>query len=384
MVEAVRGGRSLRSVASSFGVSVATVSLWVDRARGQRLDRVDFRDVKPGRAANRLSSKIERRILESRQRLRTSVLGEYGASAIARDLAARYPDQPLPARATIHRALQRHGAVDHARRQRRAPPPKGWYLPDVAQALAELDSLDYIEGLKIADGPLLDVLTATSLHGALADAWPTTRAGSQHAVRCLLERWRSDGLPSYVQFDNDTAFQGAHQFADSVGRVVRLCLALEVTPVFAPPREPGFQNAIEGFNGLWQAKVWQRHQVASLAHLGRLSQAYVAAYRTKTASRADGAPPRRPFPKDFEFDLHAPLFGRVVFLRRSSEAGSLGVLGHTFSVDKHWIRRLVRCEVDFTHGRMRFYALRRPEPAQQPLLREVEYVRPDRPFLGAR
>ena len=34
---------------------------------------------------------------------------------------------------------------------------------------------------------------------------------------------------------------------DAIGRLTRLCLALGIIPVFAPPREPGLQNAIEGF-----------------------------------------------------------------------------------------------------------------------------------------
>ena len=38
---------------------------------------------------------------------------------------------------------------------------------------------------------------------------------------------------------------------DAIGRVMRLCLALGVTPVFVPPLEMGFQGIAETFNGLW-------------------------------------------------------------------------------------------------------------------------------------
>lgn len=382
MVHAVRMGSSMRSVAAAFGVSVGTVALWVERARGQRLDRVTFVDGKPGRATNRLPAVMERRILRAREQLRVSVLGEYGAEAIARVLAARPAHVRVPSRSTIHRVLLRHGAVDSVHRQRRAPPPKGWYLPEVAQAQAELDSFDFIEDLKIANGPLVSILTATSLHGALSDAWPMTEPTAQHTLERLLQRWRQDGLPGYAQFDNDTVFQGTHRFADSVGRIIRLCLALGVTPVFAPPREPGFQNAIEGFNALWQAKVWRRHRVASIGHLERISAAYVAAYRTKTATRADAAPAREVFPTDFEFDLNAPLRGTVIFIRRTADSGCVNVLGRQYPVNPHWIRRLLRCEVDFTRQRIRFYALRRREPHHHPLLNETSYVRHDRPFKG--
>ena len=56
-------------------------------------------------------------------------------------------------------------------------------------------------------------------------------------MEALIEHWRQHGLPDYAQFDNDTVFQGAHQWPDTFGRVTRLCLQLGVTPVFTPPRE---------------------------------------------------------------------------------------------------------------------------------------------------
>ena len=180
-----------------------------------------------------------------------SVLGEYGLDAIGLALHEGGSVQRVPERTTIYRVLARHGVLDGAHRQRRPAPPKGWYLPDLADAQAELDTFDFIEDLKIADGPLVSVLTGTSLHGALGDAWPMERPSARATLPVLLERWRCEGLPTYAQFDNDTIFQGGHRFADSIGRISRLCLALQVIPVFAPPRELGFQNAIEGFNGLW-------------------------------------------------------------------------------------------------------------------------------------
>ena len=348
MVRAVRAGRSVREVAASFGVSVGTVVYWIAQARGKRLDRVSFTSRKPGRAWNRTPADVEQRILSARTSLREeSILGEYGPDAIG--LALREDDAlaQLPGRTTIYRVLARHGVLDGAHRQRRPAPPKGWYLPDLAAGRAELDSFDFIEDLKIADGPLVSVLTATSLHGGLADAWIMAQPRAAITVDALLERWRLDGLPDYAQFDNDTLFQGAHQFAHSVGRVSRLCLALGIVVVFAPPREPGFQNAIEGFNGLWQSKVWQRHRFPDVATLKAVSARYIAAYRAKTAGRREAAPGRRAFPRGFRLDLNAPLKGTIIFLRRSNEAGAVHLLGTPFPVDKHWVHRLVRCEVDF-------------------------------------
>ena len=390
MVGAVRGGQSLRQVANTFRVSVSTVSHWVEQARDTRIDRVQFASRKPGRAWNRTPARVEQHVLRTRRQLRErSVLGEYGADAIGMALRkpATVPSQgvarQVPARSTIYRVLERHGALDAVHRQRRPAPPKGWYLPALTAADTELDSFDFIEDLKIARGPLVSVLTGVSLHAGLSAAWIMPRPSAKATVNALLAHWREHGLPAYAQFDNDTIFQGAHQFADAVGRVSRLCLALRVIPVFAPPREPGFQNAIEGFNALWQTKVWQRYEFRNLADLESVSARYIAAHRDKTAVRREAAPRRRRFPPRFSFDLRAPLAGTMIFVRRCNAHGQVNMLGRTFPVAEHWLHRLVRCEVDFTRQQIRFHALRRRDPADQPLLRKVRYAPPSKPFKGS-
>jgi hypothetical protein len=67
--------------------------------------------------------------------------------------------------------------------------PKGWYLPDLARRQAELESFDFIEDLRIAGGPLVDVLTGTSLHGALAEAWAMERPSARATLQALVKRW---------------------------------------------------------------------------------------------------------------------------------------------------------------------------------------------------
>lgn len=390
MVVAVRAGQSLRQVAKTFRVSVSTVSHWVEQARDERIDRVQFANRKPGRAWNRTSARIEQRIFRTRRDLRErSVLGEYGADAIGLALEQRATVRPpaaavaqVPARATIYRVLERHGALDATHRQRRPAPPKGWYLPDLVTAQTELDSFDFIEDLKIASGPLVSVLTGSNWHGALCAAWIMPQPGAQATVAALLGHWREHGLPGYAQFDNDTIFQGAHQFANTVGRVSRLCLALRVVPVFAPSREPGFQNAIEGFNALWQSKDWQRHHCPNMAALESVSARYIV-HRAKTATRRQAAPQRQRFPARFTLDLHAPLAGTMIFLRRSNEHGDVNLLGQTFHVAEHWLHRLVRCDVDFTHQHIRFHALRRREPTEHPLTCQLHFARPHKPFQGS-
>ena len=383
MVQAVRSGESLRGVARAFGVSMGTVAAWVERASGQRIDRVVFTDRKPGRAWNRTPPEVEQFILIARSRLReSSVLGEYGPDAIGLALSEEPAIAQVPSRATIHRVLERLGALDGTHRRRRPAPPKGWYLPDLARGQAEFDSFDFIEDLKIARGPLLSVLTGTSLHGALPDAWILERPSAKATLEALDRTLAGAGVAHLRPVRQRYDLPG--------GTSVRRCHRPRQPPVFGfeshsrvrPPREPGFQNAIEGFNALWQSKVWQRHHCPDVASLVALSQRYIAAYRAKTAPKRESAPHRHVFPKRFALDLNVPLQGTMIFVRRSDDKGNVHLLGTAYPVDRRWLHRLVRCEVDFTHHRIRFFALRRRDPDRHPLLRESPYHRPNKPFQG--
>ncbi|MGI8657660.1 MAG: hypothetical protein ACR2K4_02670 [Candidatus Limnocylindria bacterium] len=381
MVAAVRAGFSQRRVAREHGVGLATVQLWLTRAGDRRLDRVDWSD-RPSapRRPTRTEPELEERILALRRELREeSALGEYGAAAIRRALL----DQPhlagrVPAERTIARILERRGALDARRRVRRPPPPRGWYLPELRAGRVELDSFDVVEGLRLKGGRQVEVLTAISLHGGLPAAWPASDTRTRMILTALQQHWRRFGLPRYAQFDNDARFIGGHRYPDSIGGVIRLCLALAVVPVFAPPRETGFQAAVEALNGRWQAKVWARRGWdGSLLGLQQRSAGYIAACHQRAAPRIEAAPPRAAFP-EHELDLRAAPSGRLIFLRRTSDAGTVSVLNRRYLVDDHWPHRLVRAELDLDARRLRFFALRRREPTDQPLLSELAYEPPPR------
>lgn len=381
MVAAVRRGQSLRAVAGRFGVGVATVSYWVERAKGQRLDRVDWSDRSHApHQTRRTDTSLEDLVVKTRSDLAHGDLGAIGADAI-RQALLQQGVAGVPSLRTINRILARRGALDGRKRTRRPPPPRGWYLPDVAAARAELDSFDIVEGLVIKDGPQVEVLNGVSLHGGLVVSWPAlSPVTAAMTLTSLVEHWRAVGLPSYAQFDNDPIFHGTHRYPDALGRVIRLCLGLGVVPVFVPPRETGFQAMIESYNGWWQAKVWSRFQHAGLEDLQGHSQKYVAALRKQRAARIETAPDRRAFPGDWKLDLKKRPQGRLVYLRRSSGLSEVTLLGQTWQLGQVWPNRLVRCEVDLDKNKIRFFTLRRKDPDSQPQILEVDYRLPNRGF----
>jgi hypothetical protein len=306
-------------------------------------------------------------IIALRHRLRRrDPLGEFGPVAILRALRIHpAAEPPLPSRATIANVLKRHGLVHDTRRIRRPPPPPGWHLPPVAQARAELDAFDVIEGLVIQDVGEVQVLNAISLHGRLVGTFLAATVTAQFTRQCLVTHWRAHGLPQFAQFDNDLRFHGPHHQPDRLGSVTLLCLALGVTPVFAPPREHGLQNHIESYNSLWEAKVWSRFHHASLSQLRLRSDRFVAAHHLKCQDRQDTAPPRCPWPPARQNPQADPT---VIFIRRTDDQGRLRVLAHSFRVEPLWQRRLVRCEVGLRSHTIKCFGLRRSQPEVQPLL----------------
>ncbi len=361
---AVRAGASWRVTARRWHCSVGTVGYWLHRARARRLDRVDWTDRPRGRPVpvNRTPRVLERCIVRLRRWLaRCDPLGYVGPEAIRQALRANGP--PAPSARTIARILQRAGLTPQKRR-RHPPPPPGWYLPAVARGAAELDQLDVVEGLHLRGHGPVEVLTGISLWGKLALAQPAhTGWRTRSILPVLTAHWRRWGAPAYLQVDNDTRFAGSSRAVRRLGRFLRFCLAQGVVPVFVPPRETGFQAAIESFNGLWQAKVWHRFRHRHLRQLRGRNRAFVAAHRRWT--RRAGPARRRP---------PGPPVWQVVFLRRTDARGRIHLLGAECTAAPHWPHRLVRAELDVRTPTLRVYALRRRDPTHQPRLRILPFA----------
>src|SRR5215218_11489187 len=105
MVAAVRLAQSLRAVASQSAVGPATVSHWVQRAKGQRLDRVDWSDRSPApHQTRRTDTALEDLVLQTRDELAHGDLGAIGADAIHQHLTDQGVAK-VPAVRTINRIL---------------------------------------------------------------------------------------------------------------------------------------------------------------------------------------------------------------------------------------------------------------------------------------
>lgn len=366
MVRYVRSGYSYRAAARRWQVSVGTVARWVHRASGAALGRVDWRDRKRGplEGSGRTPAQVVKAIVRARYYLRThDALGEYGPAAIRRRLLEQ--GVAAPCERTIARWLQRRG-LSGQERWRRPPPPKGWYLPEVAAGIAELDSCDIVEGLCLRGRRQVEAFNVVALWGGSVDTTTAAVITSAQAISGLRARWERTGCPQFLQCDNDTVFTGAHAQRPYLGRLVHWCLCLGVVPVFTPPAELGFQAAIEAYNRRWQDRVWRRWRHRHYDALRRRSDAFATAYTARV--RLQRAEPLTRLPWS-EPTLH-PRVHRIVLLRRLDASGSVVLCAQRLHVAAQWAHRLVRCDLDVQRQRVRIHALRRRDPRLQPILRE--------------
>jgi hypothetical protein len=358
------------------------VQLWLRKAQDKPLEQVQWEDGShaPNHQAVKTPELVENQILDARKFLvEKSDLGEFGAEAIRTHLLEQpgCQDQLVPSVATINRILRRHGVFDARRRVRSKPPMPGWYLPDVATRNSDVDEVDFVEALFLEGGQELCALNLISLHGGWCASWLNDNMKVPFIMASLVSHWREFGLPAYAQFDNGNPFTGPRQHRDAIGRVILMCLSLDVTPVFAVPREFGIQSAIEGYNNQWQQKVWQRMHFDNVEEARKQSHRYVSAVRRKRSQRQQASPSRRVFPADWEYPTELHRQGQIIFLRRTTDKGTVELLGREYPVSANWCNRLVRCEVDLSGDQIRVYGLRRQAPEEQPLLKQWQYRLPD-------
>jgi hypothetical protein len=252
---------------------------------------------------------------------------------------------------------------------------------DLAKGRAERDRFDIVAGLALQGGLPVEILNGVSLPGGLPISWSVVApVTATMTVTALVEHGRAVGRPDYAQFDNDRIVKETHRYPAALGRVIRACLSLGVTPVFVPPTAMGFPAAIASADGWWQARVWLRFRPAAVADRCDRSGRHVTALRQHRQARMEAAPERRAFPTGWKLDLQAAPQGQWLYLRLADGQGGVEALGQRWQVSENWPHRLVRVEVDLTRERLRFYTLRRRKPKSQPLVLEVPYQLPRRRF----
>ena len=312
---------------------------------------------------------IERAILSVRRRREARATpqtryGQIGAPAIREELRT-LGLTPLPSVRTIARILKQAGLTNPSVRLAQ-PLAQSAYPGPQAHDSNQVHQVDvvgprYLKGDKTRyyflvckdvfdQAVYLELVKGRSMDGVLA---------------FLIHAWQQLGLPEMVQFDNGREFCGFGYAARYLSRVIRLCLRLEVEPIFIPFGKPQRNGSVENFNG-WFQPVLLKRPYCRPGDLRRQLQLLMTTtneqhvhpqlgYKTPTQYRRGKR--LRVLPANFSLDdQKLPIcVGKITFIRLLFAEGHINILEQRFKVGKRLKFQYVKATLYTKHQTLKVY-----------------------------
>lgn len=340
----LRQGKKMTEVAKNLDRSIGWVSKWHQRFAEEGWQGLQERSRAPQNQPHRLPLSVKQAICQTRLELEAvAALGtglKYIGGRAVRTRLHEKGIRPLPGVSTIERVLREAGLT----RKKKASSPEVDYPhlePTAAHQLCQVDICPrYLQGGQhVACFNALDVVSR----------YPTGRAlkqqRSEDAAGFLLQVWRELGIAQYTQVDNEGCFSGGFTHPYVLGKVVRLALAAGTELVFSPFYHPQSNCYVERFHQDYDRHVWQGTYLADLEDVQGQADCFFHRYRrrrdhcalderTPQACHHQSSPKLLPDTLTLSDDRRPLYEGRVHFIRRVSEQGTIRVLNVDWQVPK--------------------------------------------------
>ena len=350
----IADGRTVKEVATQWGVSRQSVHTWLFRYESGGLDGLADHSHKPRSCPHQLGGDIVETVLELRR-----ARPYWGPRRLVLELA-RKGVQPLPSESAVYRCLLRAGVIDPARRRRDKQVWKRWERA----APMELWQMDVVGGFLLADGSTAKALTGVDDHSRFCVcAWLMPRERTQAVCDGLAGALRSHGLPAQILTDNGKVFTGRFNHPPTEVLFDRICRENGIEHLLTQPRSPTTTGKIERFHRTLRAEFDTTRVFADLATAQAELDTWVTHYNTgrthqslhdaTPASRFDagGRSPRPalalPSPRTPERT------GEQWVARRVAANGVVCVNWQEVSVGKHYGGN--RCDVLVTAELLQFW-----------------------------
>jgi len=217
----------------------------------------------PKSSPRALDPSTEQLIVRIRRDLEATKYAQRGAGAIAWQLTKL--DITPPPVWTINRVLKRHNLI---KKRLRGYQPKGKSYPSIAaDAPNRVHQTDLIGPRYLHTKERFYSLNTMDIFRHKVTITSLPFKNSQAVMGALIGVWKTLGIPQYCQFDNQQVFSGSERRPRWFSKVIRLCLSLEIEPVFIPFREPWRMAEIERFNDLWDKRFFRGQFFENFQHL---------------------------------------------------------------------------------------------------------------------
>ena len=221
----------------------------------------------PKTKKNKTNTEMENLIIQTRKELLSNPYMQYGPQAIYYTLTQKGINPPPVW--TISRILKRHNLTKNK--------PLTSYIPKGKEYPYEYinsQQMDIVGPRHLASKARYYFHSIIYCDTHYSQISVLKSQSSDNICNSLIRFWKIAGIPDFLQMDNYLSFWGSLKKPNALGKIIRLCLLLGITPVFIPVKEPWRNGIVEHFNNTLQTAILNSGHYTSLDDVQKASNAF--------------------------------------------------------------------------------------------------------------
>lgn len=269
-------GANIRELCRRFQVSAKTFYKWLKRSKAEGQIGLKNRSRRPHRSPRRTEAELETRILSVR-----SAHPSWGARKIRRVLVNR-GELELPTNSTVHRILQRNGAIDPVESEKH----QAWQRFE-HEAPNQLWQMDFKGWFPTLDQRRCNPLTILDDHSRYVVCLQACLDQQTATVQNqLIATFRRYGLPERMTMDNGAPWGNdlQHQHTPLTVWLIRLGIGIS----HSRPYHPQTQGKDERFHRTLDVDLLRWHSFRHAAHVQKHFDDYRYVYNRERPHQALG------------------------------------------------------------------------------------------------
>lgn len=255
----------ITNICRELGVSRKWFYKWLSRYLTGATNWFQDESKEPKHISNKLDKAMENLILSIRNELENTKYAQIGASAIAWQIQKL--GQTPPPFWTINRVLKRNGCIKPQPNHKEKKSDTAYSYFTESFYPGNIHQVDLVGPRYIKGDGRFYALNTIDIFTHAAHCVSIRSKDDDAIVSALLDTWKSLGIPEYLQFDNELSFRGSNRYPHSLGKVLKLCLFMNIQPIFIPPGEPWRNGVVEHFNDTFDKKFFKTDIFRSYPHL---------------------------------------------------------------------------------------------------------------------
>ncbi len=349
-IKRYENGEFAKDIYRNLGKSKAWFFKWLKRSKLEGENWSQSQSRKPHKNPQRMDKNMEQKIIDIRKHLENTLYAQIGALAISYQLS-KEGIKPPPI-STINKIIKRNNLT----REKIRYIPKGVNYPYLKVKESNfLHQFDLI-------GPRYIKNDGRFYSGSVIDVYdrrisinPTRRQSKIDMAHTLNGSWRTMGISRYLQMDNILSLRGSNQYPHSLGLVIRLCLYLDIQPIFIPIREPWRNGIVEHFQNVFDKMFFRSQYFKDFAYLCQQAKDFEKFHnQNHHYSTIGGMTPNQKFkgkmkllPASFRFpDKLTIVPGQVHLVRLIRSNRILDIFGEEYIMPQDVVYEYVRATID--------------------------------------